>query len=111
MRRLMNWRNLLLVVGVSFAFVAFERVVVLEAEDVNAAKVQAQKEEPIDFNKARELMQKRQKGDKLSAEEQAYLERAIAARRAQQGGGPGGALTPKEQMGFKPLTEMSADHK
>ncbi len=69
----------------------------------------AKKEEPIDFEKARQLMQKRQRGGELSAEERAYLEKAIAARRAQNTGAA--ALKPREQTGFKPLTEMSADDK
>jgi len=34
------------------------------------------KEEPIDFNKARQLYQREQSGEKLSPEEQAYLTRA-----------------------------------
>lgn len=64
-------------------------------------------QEKIDFDRARELMRKRQGGEKLTADEQAYLEKAMAARRAAST--PSGALLGKEQVGFKPLTEMSAE--
>lgn len=66
-------------------------------------------EAPIDFHRARELMRRRQAGERLTAEEAAYLERAIAARKAaaapavRQGG-----LTPRDKTGLVPLTEMSA---
>jgi hypothetical protein len=72
----------------------------------------AQPAERIDFDKVRGLLQKRQNGQKLTDEEAAYLERAIAARRANQGGRPGGdsrAIFGKDKVGFKPLTEMTAD--
>jgi len=41
--------------------------------------------EPVDLSKARELMQRRQRGEALTAEETAYLERARAERRKQAG--------------------------
>ncbi len=41
--------------------------------------------EPLDFNKARQLYERRQRGETLSADERAYLERAVAERRKQQG--------------------------
>ena len=66
----------------------------------------------IDFAKARELMRKRQTGGELTKEEAAYLEKAIAARRAGQNGRPGGdsrAILGKDKVGFKPLTEMTAE--
>ena len=47
-----------------------------------------------------------------SAEDAAYLDRAIAVRRANQAGRPGGesrAIFGKDKVGFKPLTEMTAD--
>jgi hypothetical protein len=63
----------------------------------------------IDFDKAYKLFQRRKGGEKLSAEDNAYVERALEARQKQNG--RPGALTPRETMGFKPLTEMSAtDH-
>ncbi len=57
-------------------------------------------------------MQRLGRGEKLTADEADYLERAKAARRAGQQPQPGRANQPaggKEKMGFKPLTEMSAD--
>jgi hypothetical protein len=78
--------------------------------------------EPIDFARARELMQKRQRGETLTAEEEAYLQRAMEARRAgarpgaepgrQPGARPGGAdraILGVESTGLKPLSEMTAD--
>lgn len=60
-------------------------------------------DDPIDFSKARELLRKRQRGDKLSADEEAYLKRAIEARRKQEG-----APAPREKTGLVPLSEMTA---
>jgi hypothetical protein len=70
-----------------------------------------QKGEQIDFGRARELMRKRQQGDQLTAGEEAYLRRAIEARRkgAQPAGRQQGNLTPRESTGLKPLTELGAD--
>jgi len=65
-------------------------------------------QEPIDFQRARSLMRKRQSGEKLTAEEQAYLDRARAARRGATAP-QRRALAGKEQVGFKPLTEMTAE--
>ena len=69
---------------------------------------------PIDMQKARGLYQREQKGEKLSPEEQAYLDRAKAerAKRGQQGGQqgqPGGhnAPTPRESTGMIPLTDLT----
>jgi hypothetical protein len=62
--------------------------------------------EPIDFARARELMQKRRRGEKLTADEETYLRRAIQAKSKGTKGAP---LTPREQTGLKPLSDMSAD--
>jgi hypothetical protein len=67
-------------------------------------------DQPIDFQKARQLMQRRNRGDKLSAEEAAYLERAMAARRSAEGQ-PKQPAGGRESIGQKPLTEMTADDK
>src|SRR5262245_15933971 len=86
------------------------------------------KTEKIDFNRARELVQKRTKGEKLTAEEEAFVKRAMDAYQAWQllerltGGGERPenprAQNPappraegKSSVGFKPLTEMSAEDK
>ena len=75
-------------------------------------KAAEQESEPIDFQRARELFMKRNRGEKLSAEEEAYLQRAMAARRADGNQGAPqrrpAAITPRETTGFKPLSEMTA---
>src|SRR3954464_14950219 len=48
------------------------------------------KDEPIDFNKARQFLQREQRGEKLNPEEQAYLNRA-KEERAKGGQRPGAA--------------------
>jgi hypothetical protein len=66
----------------------------------------------IDWARARQLFQREQRGDKLSDEDQTYLDRAKAARRAQGGQGRGGAkLEPKESTGLIPLTQLKGDYK
>lgn len=75
---------------------------------------QRRAEERIDFQKARQLLQKSKRGDKLTDDEQAYLDRAKAARRAGSGkgrpmGGNPRALLNRKVTGLKPLTEMTAD--
>lgn len=62
---------------------------------------------PIDFGRARELLRKRRDGQRLTAAEEEYLQRAREARRRAQGDRPqprGG----RDQTGRKPLTEMTA---
>jgi hypothetical protein len=68
---------------------------------------------PIDFARARELMRKRQSGANLTADEEAYLQRALEARKRQRqaAGRPPGPLTPREKTGLTPLTEMTADNR
>ena len=79
-------------------------------------------DEPIDMNKARLLFLRQRKGEALTADEQAYLERAKAERSKPQGGQQrdrgqarggdrerGTATGGKTSMGFKPLTEMTAE--
>ncbi len=44
-------------------------------------------EEPVDFSKAREYFERRQRGEKLSADEEAYIKRAMAERQRQAEGG------------------------
>jgi len=47
--------------------------------------------EAIDFSKARQLFERRQRGEALTDDERAYLERAAAERRKQQGNPPAAA--------------------
>jgi hypothetical protein len=74
----------------------------------------------IDPQKARALYQKSQAGEKLTADEQAYLDkaRAMFQRRQQQNGrGPGGppqgkpAITNAESTDFVPLTQLTGEQK
>jgi hypothetical protein len=87
-----------------------------EAQRPKTASATAQaKAEQIDFERARQLMQRRNRGEKLSAEDEAYLNRAIAVRKMRQRqpgkGRPVGRpeIAQVEKTGFKPLTEMTAD--
>src|SRR4029453_8630083 len=63
----------------------------------------------IDFNKARELMERRQRGETLTSEEGAYRQRAGAARNVERGGGsrPANQRPPPERL--TPLTDMTAN--
>lgn len=68
--------------------------------------------EPIDFTKARALLQREQRGEKLTPDEQAYLNRAREARRQQQGDRPPSQVGPaKESTGLIPLPELIGDQK
>ena len=70
-------------------------------------------EEKIDFNKARELFQKEQRGQSLTPEEKAYLDRAKEMRRKQAGGGqrPGGGAQRPAPERLIPLTDLGGDEK
>lgn len=74
-------------------------------QDAPKKPVAGAADQPIDMEKARGLMQRRNRGEKLSAEDEAYLNKAIAAR----GGPQRPAIAQVEKTGFKPLTEMTAD--
>lgn len=84
------------------------------AQDRRASSAEEQTQPPIDFQRARALMQKRNRGEALTPEEAADLERAIAARRAGASGAPASGQrripgAPRESTGLIPLSEMSAD--
>ncbi len=61
--------------------------------------------EPIDFQKARGLLQRRQRGEQLSADEQAYLQRAMAARSGKAGRAANQRKAPEH---LTPLCDMTA---
>ena len=91
----------------------------------------AEGQDSIDRNRVKELYEKSKRGDKLTADEQKYLDRALQELKGKgnpPADGPGAALGKwektiyvgpvkqlleerKEQktVGYKPLTEMSAD--
>jgi hypothetical protein len=66
-------------------------------------------EERVDFERARTLMQKRRSGATLTPEETAYLERARRERRDSAPAGAGREIKSGATVGFKPLTEMTAE--
>ncbi|MFL5340169.1 MAG: hypothetical protein ACJ8F7_08450 [Gemmataceae bacterium] len=75
-----------------------------------AATAQPPKDADIDFNKARQLLQKEQKGEKLTPEEKAYLDKAKEALRKRnevnQGANQGPAKGGKDSTGLIPLTDL-----
>ena len=64
---------------------------------------------PIDFDRARELLRRSQRGERLTADEQEYLDRARAARRAAQRDAAPAAPEPRENTGLIPLSQMTAE--
>jgi hypothetical protein len=64
-------------------------------------------EAPIDFDRARQLMERQRGGATLSSDERAYLARAVAARNASDGGRTGRQRTAPERI--TPLTDLGAD--
>jgi hypothetical protein len=78
------------------ALAAAAGLLLLSARAVPAAE----KDGPIDFSRARQLFSKSQRGEKLTSEEQADLERALAARGkkpgSEQGAGGTGPRAVKE---------------
>ncbi len=75
-------------------------------------KTKESTEQPIDFDLARELLQKRQRGEPLSSDEQTYLQRAMEARRngaGQSSGRQSANPVPRESTGLNPLNEMTAN--
>ena len=69
----------------------------LQAQQTNA---------PVDFTKARQLFERRQRGETLASDERAYLERALSERRKQQGRSAPQRPAPER---LTPLTDMTAN--
>lgn len=99
--------SLVMVIAISSIW-AFHPNALAFQEEARSAKEPA-KEEPIDLQRARQLQRKKQSGEKLSPADEAYLSRALEARRRQPAGGDRRAMAPAEKVGFKPLNEMSAE--
>jgi len=74
-----------------------------------ASGVQANDEKSIDFQRAKELFQRDQRGETLTKEEKAYLERAKQQRRERTRGvrPQGGIIKGKETTGLIPITAMT----
>jgi hypothetical protein len=72
--------------------------------------VLARQDDPIDFEKARQLRQRVLKGEQLGEEERAYLERARAAFQKKQAGAQKGiSAAGKDSMGLTPLTDLAGE--
>jgi len=110
MRRITGWA------GKVSACLVLAALAVLAAAAIHSATVGAEEKAPaIDWNHARQLMEKFRGGQTLTPEEQSYLDRAKEERR--KGGGPGpGQPTgpmpaPKASTGLVPLDQMTAEDK
>lgn len=68
----------------------------------------ATNETPIDFARARQLFEKERRGEKLTPDEQRYLERAKAARRDGKGGANPARGEGKPSVQLTPLCDMTA---
>jgi hypothetical protein len=67
-------------------------------------------DEPIDFQKARQLRQRMLQGERLSEEERAYLERAKAAFQKKQAAARKGLATGgQDHLGLVPLTDLTGE--
>jgi hypothetical protein len=107
------FRRLFVIVGFSSLAVA------VRADETESPRSPAPvAEEAIDFDRARELFRRRERGEDLTADESEYLQRALAARERMNRGGngrwspPGQRKmpgTPGDSIGLTPLTEMTAD--
>ncbi len=68
------------------------------------------RQDRIDFAKAQQIRQRQLKGESLSDEERAYLEKAKAAFQKNQGAqAKVAALAPKSSWGLTPLTDMTKE--
>ena len=67
-----------------------------------AAAIRANEQQPIDWQQAKELLQKEQRGETLTEDESAYLERAKQQRRPL-----GKTVSAKEATGLIPVTDMA----
>ena len=107
----MKWRIVAAVFVTAAGIINFVPAIrAAQSDDANRSAVQEQ--EPIDFQRARALLQKRRQGEKLTPVEEAYLQRAIEARRARRNQGERprrAAIEPRESTGLTPLSEMTAD--
>jgi len=72
--------------------------------------------DPIDWDRARDLYQRSQRGEQLSPDDQAYLDRAKQAHAAMdaarnQGSPPANTTTGSTETGFVPLTDLTGKYK
>ena len=82
-------------------------VALMAADEAERPKTKT--EERIDFDRAKELFQMKKAGETLTSDEEAYLQKAIEARRGKDSRGTAqSGVKSRETIGLKPLTEMSA---
>lgn len=95
-------RNPQVFVTVAAAFLLFS---------ILASVILANEQTAIDWDRAKNLLQKEQRGDTLTEEEKAYLERAKQARRqrAQPTRPQGKAIQATEATGLIPITQMTTE--
>lgn len=65
------------------------------------------KTDPVDFDIARQLIERQRSGEKLTPDEQAYLDKAREARKRAAGKAPTGQRKAPDSL--KPLCDMTAD--
>ena len=83
-------------------------VALMAADTADRPKAKAEKR--IDFDRAKELFQKKKAGEKLTSDEDAYLQKAIESRRGKDARGAAqSGVKSGETIGLKPLNEMTAD--
>jgi hypothetical protein len=89
-------------VAVAAAFLVFS---------ILASVILANEQTAIDWDRAKDLLRKEQRGDTLTEEEKTYLERAKQARRegAQPAPPKGKAIEAMETTGLVPLTQMTTE--
>lgn len=66
-------------------------------------------ETPVDWDRARQLFQREQRGEKLAEEDQKYLDRAKEMRRKGAGRPEAGGAQRKAPESLKPLCDMTGD--
>ncbi|MES2693912.1 MAG: hypothetical protein V4773_10600 [Verrucomicrobiota bacterium] len=81
---------------------------------LTGTRVLAADEPPVDFNKARAIFERSQRGEKISDEERAYVQRAKQSKQRSQGkaGGGGQPLPPPPPVWTQhltPLTELGGE--
>src|SRR5438552_16721633 len=85
----------------------------LVATSLDLPVVAQQTPSVIDFDRARVLLQREQAGEKLSPDDQVYLDRAKAERANRQTQNPRpdprGAAPPRAFTGLTPLTDLRGD--
>jgi hypothetical protein len=86
------------------------QALVLLAVSLLAAPGLARQDEGIDFEKARQLRQRVLRGERLSDEERAFLERAQAAfQKKQASARPGASPAGRDSLGLTPLTDLAGE--